>query len=96
MSESTDATVRFEGMVGVPLEAASDVGRLTSDGGLPWLGEADGTADPTHGDQEGTTYHGYYRQRMYHPLSIFDGDTDQLIAAVLRPGNAHGNRGWSR
>src|SRR5918912_4288004 len=30
---------------------------------------------------------------MYHPLLAFDGETDQLIAAVLRPGNAHGSRG---
>jgi hypothetical protein len=30
---------------------------------------------------------------MYHPLLVFDGDTNQLITAVLRPGNAHGSRG---
>jgi hypothetical protein len=30
---------------------------------------------------------------MYHPLLVFDGDTDQLITAVLRPGNAHASRG---
>jgi hypothetical protein len=30
---------------------------------------------------------------MYHPLLIFDGDTNQLITAVLRPGNAHASRG---
>ena len=53
----------------------------------------DGTDDPTHGDQEGTAYHGYYGQHMYHPLLVFDGDTNQLITAVLRPGNAHGSRG---
>ncbi len=53
----------------------------------------DGTDDPTHGDQEGTAYHGYYGQHMYFPLLVFDGDTDQLITAVLRPGNAHGGRG---
>ena len=53
----------------------------------------DSTDDPTHGDQEGTAYHGYYRQHMYHPLLVFDGDTDQLITAVLRPGNAHASRG---
>jgi hypothetical protein len=209
MRESTSATLRFEGAAGLPLEAAFDAGRLTSDGGLPWLAEADGalglcealaaevpewrrgpvrhtlatlvrqrvyqiacgyadqddadalrgdpllklacgrlpesgadlasqptlsrlenaadrgacyrlaralvgvylrererdgvperilldldgTDDPAHGDQEGTAYHGYYRQHMYHPLLVFDGDTDQLIAAVLRPGNAHGSRG---
>jgi Transposase DDE domain group 1 len=209
MTQSTKAAIRFESPVGLPLEAAFDAGRLTSDGGLPWLSEADGalglcealaggirdwrrgpvrhalvtlvrqrvyqiacgyedqgdadtlradpllklvcgrlpesgadlasqptlsrlenavdrqscyrlaqalvavyqqereregvperilldldgTDDPTHGDQEGTAYHGYYRQHMYHPLLIFDGDTDQLITAVLRPGNAHGSRG---
>jgi len=30
---------------------------------------------------------------MYHPLLIFDGDTDQLITAILRPGNVHASRG---
>jgi hypothetical protein len=209
MTKSTNAAIRFESPVGLPLEAAFDAGRLTSDGGLPWLAEADGalglcevlagcipgwrrgpvrhslatlvrqrvyqiacgyedqddadtlradpllklvcgrlpesgadlasqptlsrlenaadrgacyrlaralvavyqrererdgvprrilldldgTDDPTHGDQEGPAYHGYFRQHMYHPLLVFDGDTDQLIAAVLRPGNAHGSWG---
>jgi Transposase DDE domain group 1 len=209
LSESTIAPLRFDTPTGVPLEAAFDGGRLTSDGGLPWLAEADqalglcaalagcirewrrgpvrhslstlvrqrvfqlacgyedqddadtlradpllklvcgrlpesgadlasqptlsrlenavdrracyrlaqalleiylqerarpgpparilldvdGTADPTYGDQEGTAYHGYFRQHMYHPLLVFDGETDQLVTAVLRPGNAHGSRG---
>jgi len=55
--------------------------------------DADGTADPTHGDQEGSAYHGYYNQHMYHPLLLFDGDTDQPIAAILRPGTCHASRG---
>ena len=209
MAESTTAPIRFGTALGVPLEVDFDAGRLTSDGGLPWLAEAeaqiglcaafaaeipdwrrgpvrhslatlvrqrvfqiacgyedqddadalrsdpllklvcgrrpeadrdlasqptlsrlenavdrracyrlgrallqvylrereragvprrilldlDGTADPTHGGQEGSAYHGYFRQHMYHPLLVFDGETDQLIAAVLRPGNAHGGRG---
>lgn len=54
--------------------------------------DLDGTDDPTHGCQEGSAYHGYYRQHMYHPLLIFDGTTGQLITAVLRPGNVHGSR----
>jgi len=33
----------------------------------------DATADPTHGEQEGSYYHGYYRQHVYYPLLIFDG-----------------------
>jgi hypothetical protein len=52
----------------------------------------DGTDDPTHGQQEGTAYHGYYRQHMYHPLLVFDGDTGQLITAILRPGTCHASR----
>ncbi len=55
--------------------------------------DLDGTADPTHGRQEGTAYHGYFGQHMYHPLLVFDGDTDQLVTAVLRPGNAHAGGG---
>lgn len=54
--------------------------------------DVDGTDDPAHGDQEGVAYHGFYRQHMYHPLLVFDGETGQLITAVLRPGNAHGSR----
>jgi hypothetical protein len=55
--------------------------------------DLDGTADPVHGTQEGSGYHGYFRQHMYHPLVIYDSDTDQLITAVLRPGTSHASRG---
>jgi hypothetical protein len=54
--------------------------------------DLDGTDDPAHGQQEGVGYHGYYRQHMYHPLLVFDGQTGQLITAVLRPGRCHGSR----
>lgn len=52
----------------------------------------DSTDDPTHGEQEGSGYHGYYRQHMYHPLLIFDGETQQLVTAILRPGTVHASR----
>jgi hypothetical protein len=55
--------------------------------------DADSTDDPTYGEQEGSAYHGYYQQHMYHPLLLFDGETDQLITAVLRPGTCHAGRG---
>jgi hypothetical protein len=54
--------------------------------------DLDGTDDPAHGEQEGVGYHGYYRQHMYFPLLVFDGDTGHLITAVLRPGRCHGSR----
>lgn len=53
----------------------------------------DSTADPTHGEQEGSAYHGYHRQRMYHPLLVFDGETNQLVTAVLRGGATHASKG---
>src|SRR6187402_3723671 len=77
-SALADLYIRERGRAGAPVRVVLDL---------------DGTDDPAHGDQEGVRYHGYYRQHMYHPLLVFDGDTDQLIAAVLRPGNAHGSRG---
>lgn len=55
--------------------------------------DLDSTDDPTHGEQEGARYHGYYGQHMYHPLLVFDGETNQLITAILRPGNAHAGHG---
>jgi len=54
--------------------------------------DLDGTDDPVHGNQEGSAYHGFYREHIYHPLLVFDGQTDQLICAVLRPGKCHGSR----
>ena len=55
--------------------------------------DIDSTDDPTHGQQEGAAYHGYYGQHMYHPLLVFDGETGQLITALLRPGTVHASRG---
>ena len=51
----------------------------------------DATDDPVHGDQEGSYYHGYYKQHMYHPLLVFDGESGHLISALLRAGNTHGS-----
>ena len=63
--------------------------------GLPshLLLDLDSTDDPVHGEQEGRAYHGYYQQHMYHPLLVFDGETGQLITAVLRPGTVHAGHG---
>jgi hypothetical protein len=54
--------------------------------------DIDGTDDPVHGNQEGGAYHGFYREHIYHPLLVFDGQTNQLITAVLRPGRCHESR----
>jgi len=53
----------------------------------------DSTDDPAHGEQEGVAYHGYFGQHQYHPLVVFDGETGQIVGAVLRAGNAHAGKG---
>ena len=49
--------------------------------------DLDSTDDHTHGQQEFSFYHGYYRNHILHPLLIFDADTGDLVCVVLRPGN---------
>jgi hypothetical protein len=68
-----DLYIRERGRAGAPARILLDL---------------DGTDDPAHGEQEGVAYHGYYRQHMYHPLLVFDGETGHLVTAVLRPGGA--------
>ena len=54
--------------------------------------DADGTDDPTHGNQQLSMFNGYYEQYMYNELLFHDGETGQIILPVLRPGNCHSNR----
>ena len=55
--------------------------------------DIDGTDDETHGSQQLSMFHGFYDQHMFHPVIVFDGESGQLISALLRPGNAHASRG---
>jgi len=56
--------------------------------------DVDATDDETHGDQQLAFFHGYYDEHCYLPLLVFaqaEGTGEQeLIAAMLRPGNVHG------
>ena len=72
-----------------PLRALSERARerRRPQGECSWISTR--PADPAHGDQEGSYYHGYYRQHMYHPLLVFDGQTGHLVTALLRAGNTH-------
>lgn len=57
--------------------------------------DLDATDDPAHGQQEFEFYHAYYGRHCFLPLLVFvsaDGAPMELVAAVLRPGNAHAGR----
>jgi len=55
--------------------------------------DADATDDETHGHQQLSFFHGFYDEHCYLPLLVFaqaNGAGEQeLLAAVLRPGNVH-------
>jgi hypothetical protein len=48
--------------------------------------DLDPTDDPTHGKQQLSLFHGYYRQHQYFPMLIFEGETGMPLGAWLRPG----------
>lgn len=56
----------------------------------------DATVDPTHGGQQLTLFDGYYDTYCYLPLIVtaeVDGDDQQLLTTVLRPGASHDSHG---
>ena len=55
--------------------------------------DIDGTDDPTHGSQQLSMFHGFYDHHMFHPLVLFDGNSGQLISALLRMGTTHASKG---
>jgi len=55
--------------------------------------DIDGYADPTHGQQEFSFYHGYYKHYMYHPVMINDATSGFPLALLLRAGNSHAGKG---
>jgi len=54
--------------------------------------DIDATDDPTYGNQQLSMFNGYYSCFMYNELFFHDGDTGQIIAPILRPGNSHSNK----
>jgi hypothetical protein len=55
--------------------------------------DIDATDDETHGQQQLSFFHGFYDHHIYHPLLVYDGESGQLVSALLRPGNTHSGRG---
>jgi hypothetical protein len=57
--------------------------------------DMDATDDPAHGQQQFEFFHGYYGRHCFLPLLVFcsvDGQDEELVGAILRPGNAHAGR----
>ena len=57
--------------------------------------DIDSTDDPAHGHEHRSRWPStaFYDQHIDHPLLVFDGETRQLVTALLPPGRAHAARG---
>lgn len=55
--------------------------------------DIDGYDDPTHGNQQLSFYHGYYRQHMYHPVMVNHAGSGFPVVLQLRAGNSHAGKG---
>lgn len=51
--------------------------------------DIDGWDDPTHGEQDGSAFHGYYGQHMYFPVLINEANSRFPLVCQLRRGNSH-------
>ncbi len=55
--------------------------------------DIDGWADPTHGQQQLSFFHGYYKQHMYFPVLINEAKSGYPLVLQLRAGNTHSGKG---
>jgi len=55
--------------------------------------DIDGWADPTHGQQQLSFFHGYYKQHMYFPVLINEARSRYPLVLQLRAGNTHSGKG---
>jgi hypothetical protein len=72
-----------------PLELAAR--RLRAQGRKPLARitiDIDGLPLPVHGEQPGSAYNGHVRERIHYPLIASCAETGDLLAGLLRDGNA--------
>ena len=49
--------------------------------------DLDSSAVEGHGKQQELFYNGFHDAHIFHPLMVIDGESGQLVTAMLRPGN---------
>lgn len=62
----------------------------------PLILDIDSSEDPTHGEQQLTFFNGLFDKTCYHPLFIFEANSQALLSARLRPGNQYPSRNGHR
>jgi hypothetical protein len=57
--------------------------------------DIESTEIPVYGEQEQSAYNGHFESVCYHPLLLFNRESD-CLAVRLRPGNVHSAEDWDR
>ena len=68
------------------------ISRLSEDRDVVVL-DIDASAYEGHGQQELLAYCGFRKAHIHHPLFVMDGQTGDVISAILRPGSVGDERG---
>jgi len=91
-SFETEMLTQEENFAGLARLNRALIGKVEASGYRTIL-DMDSTEVPVHGEQEQSTYNGYFESTCFHPLLLFNSEGD-CLAAKLRPGNVHSAEGW--
>jgi hypothetical protein len=90
----TEMLAQEENFAGLARLNRALIGRAeATDSGYRTILDMDSTEVPVYGEQEQSSYNGYFESTCFHPLLLFNAEGD-CLAAKLRPGNVHSAEGW--
>jgi hypothetical protein len=93
-SFETEMLAQEENFAGLARLNRALIGRAeATDSGYRTILDMDSTEVPVYGEQEQSSYNGYFESTCFHPLLLFNAEGD-CLAAKLRPGNVHSADGW--
>jgi hypothetical protein len=93
-SFETEMLAQDENFAGLARLNRALIGKAEAvDSGYRTILDMDSTEVPVYGEQEHSSYNGYFESTCFHPLLLFNSEGD-CLAAKLRPGNVHSALGW--
>src|SRR6516165_8594844 len=94
-SFETEMLTQEENFAGLARLNRALIGKAEAvDSGYRTILDMDSTEVPVYGEQEESSYNGYFESTCFHPLLLFNEEGD-CLAAKLQPGNVHSAEGWA-
>jgi hypothetical protein len=93
-SFETEMLTQEENFAGLARLNRALIGKAEAvDSGYRTILDMDSTEVPVYGEQEESSYNGYFESTCFHPLLLFN-EEGACLAAKLRPGDVHSAEGW--